>query len=284
MDWRCKSLQSVASLFSERCLPTPFVYRHIQDAAAVERRENQREASLHRMSFLAEGLCGTVGDPNVSTHARGAKRKLQQEEEEGEGNDGAPQSRRCIFCIACVNWTNRLETETVCGSRGMTVMLPLDKVLLFVEGMGCTTPPDKRCLDRLMRNLCTQYCSGGNVERNPYLRFATPCMRLALHDYAEAFYPHFCHDSAGRDSRRGPPSSSHRRGSAAPPRRARYLGDRSRDNHNDAVDDEDEAKSKLRVFLTVVYSWWRFNGCSVVFNDRRTAKYVRKMVRSGVAH
>lgn len=96
------------------------------------------------------------------------------------------RSERVPLCIACINWVRRLsqqqqqqQTESAAGRKSPCPKgkyIPLDNLLLFAHDPGGFPEPDKRCMQRLLQNLCIEYCgeSPHVAARNPYRCFETP--------------------------------------------------------------------------------------------------------------
>lgn len=110
-----------------------------------------------------------------------------------------PRSERVPLCIACINWVRRLsqhQQQKQAGAVGQKLpcskgkYIPLDNLLLFAHDPGAFPEPDKRCMQRLLQNLCIEYCgeSPQVAARNPYRCFETPIISRQVFSHGPSQY------------------------------------------------------------------------------------------------
>ena len=161
-----------------------------------------------------------------------------------ESSDG-----KCTLCIACINLCRRLTYSKIHAN-----VLAIDNLLLFIENPGGHREPDKRCLYRLLQNLCIEYSFMDNTVsiHNPYLRFATPTVHRVINMFKREYFPTWCFQDSAKETWDMLPEL--REHSLAP------------DQHRDIMN-------------RIVMIWWESNGMPLILTDRKTAQLTRKMLR-----
>lgn len=162
---------------------------------------------------------------------------------------------------------------------------PLDNLFMFAFDPGRFPEPDKRCMHRLLRNLCVEYVDtdrGGRevLLRNPYLCFSFPIIEKMLALYKRRWFPNY-----RVLARRFKPLNAAPRASPSDPFHVRS-------SHPDADEERDlamlEQQSEAQggsdwnrslVVFDVVRAWWVCSGYPMILSNKVTAKYVRKMLK-----
>jgi hypothetical protein len=261
---RYKQLQYIASLVVSKCSPTSFVYNHITRLARDERISHVHQ-NQNNMNVGTVCPCGITDGPLPELPV----------------SDVCMYGSRAPFCIACINWVRRLSksklklsTKKKHGTRvnneGFVIqnIIPLDNLILFIHNPGCTSEPDKRAMCRLLQNICIQYSTKSLCIRNPYCRFMSPLMDCVLCEFKHKYFHAFNFDSSLKNTWTKKRSLKNLE-SYDKVMNGRYRSHQGRmmQNNMGLVDD-------------IVRIWWKFNGNTLVLQDRATAKYVRRMLRN----
>lgn len=286
-DRKYKGLQSLAQRIERACIPTPFVYSYILNAAANERANHAAAAAAPRCSIMSPCCIACFNwikrlpEPPICGGPAA----------QGEGGEASPPC---------------LERK----------IIPLDNLIMFLNNPGgnCISSkvdipvPDCRSVFRLMCHLSSETVvrppppssgsgeekhgrrapaggGGGGVGppeyrlKNPYLMFFSPITERIVECFG-AFYgssePVFV-GARKKTPGGGPPAGGQQR---------QWEVEKESNDHGREEEEEEEENNGItdvnteEAMYRIVYWWWESTGMPMVMPHKQCAQYVRKALRA----